>query len=367
MSPYYNNCPSISVVIPLFNGADHIVRALEGVFAQTLLPREVIIVDDGSTDDGADRARQLASPVPVRIYAQPNAGQSAARNRGVALATGDWIAFLDQDDIWRPQHLGKLHDAAASLGTASENVKPGWVYANVDLIDGEDRIIQPSLLHTRPGRHPKGNLTDCIRHDMFILPSASFVARQALDAVGGFDVALKGYEDDDLFFRLMRAGFAHKFVDDPTVRYRFHGASSSRTAVMVRSLVIYAEKLFAAFAKNPSTSPARAREIAGRRFRRALLAAHARAVVTRDEELLEAVKNAAERLRPHLSAHAYWTMRGFMRALSRAAPARAGLRIGRWLERASREARRETAGNGLTQEAGLASSSGEQDQRSHGS
>ncbi|WP_083567610.1 glycosyltransferase [Hyphomicrobium sp. CS1GBMeth3] len=366
MQPPRTYSPSISVVIPLYNGADHIARALDGVFAQTVLPREVIIVDDGSEDDGADRVRDLESPVPLHIHAQPNAGQSAARNRGVSLATGDWIAFLDQDDIWRPRHLEKLHQAGSALATAPATSEPGWVYANVDLVDAEDHIIQPSLLHSRPGSHPKGSVLDCLRYDMFVLPSAALVSRRALKAVDGFDIELKGYEDDDLFSRLMRAGYTHGFVDEPLVMYRFHDASSSRSAAMVRSLMLYAEKLLTAFPNEPKTGSYPARDIVAPRFRRALLAAHARAVLRNDGESLEAVKEATERLRPHLSARAYWTMRGLMRALSHTVPAKAGLRIGRWLHGAAREPWRRSAGGGLTLEATLASSSGERDQRSHG-
>jgi glycosyltransferase involved in cell wall biosynthesis len=339
------NGRGITVVIPLFDGAGHIERALGGVFAQTLLPDEVVVVDDGSHDDGAARAARLSGPVPVRLHAQVNAGQSAARNAGAGQATGDWIAFLDQDDIWRPRHLERLWQAATRL--AARSAEPGWVYADVDLVDDAGAIVQPSFLHRRPGRHPKGSVLDCLRHDMFILPSATLVSRHALQAVGGFDVRLKGYEDDDLFLRLMRAGYAHDFVDEPLVLYRSHAGSASRSVAMVCSLAVYADKLFAAFPDEPGTDFHPSRDVIAPRFSRALLSHYAQAVLRGDEHTAEVARDVAERLRPHLSAQDYWTMRCLLRALSHTTAAAAALRLGRWSRNAL---------GGLTQGRTLASS-----------
>lgn len=331
--------PDITVVIPLYNGADHIERALASVFSQTLLPLEVVVVDDGSADDGAARAARLSGPVPVRVLSQANAGQSAARNAGIGAAAGDWIAFLDQDDMWRPQHLEKLRQAAAGLASRG-GAAPGWVYANVDLIDGAGRVVQPSFLHRRPGRHPKESILESLRHDMFILPSATLVSRRALEAVDAFDVRLKGYEDDDLFLRLMRAGYSHDFVDEPLVMYRSHEGAASRSVSMVRSLMIYADKLFAAFPNRPEERSYPARDVIAPRFSRTLLSHYAHAVLKNDRNVTEAVREAAERLRPHLSPYGYRTMKYLLLALSQAVPATAGLHLGAWVRRAMQAPRR---------------------------
>ncbi len=106
-----------SVVIPLFNKARFVESALASVLAQTLAPLEVLVIDDGSTDDGAQRVERIGDP-RVRVVRQPNAGVSAARNRGIALARGDWVAFLDADDAWHPEFLSALARAHAACPEA---------------------------------------------------------------------------------------------------------------------------------------------------------------------------------------------------------------------------------------------------------
>ena len=94
----------ISVIIPVYNGARYVAEAVHSVWAQTIPPAEIIIVDDGSTDSTASIMLDLsaAAPLPIRCVYQPNQGPSAARNVGVQAATGNLIAFLDADDVWLP-------------------------------------------------------------------------------------------------------------------------------------------------------------------------------------------------------------------------------------------------------------------------
>lgn len=116
--------PSFSVVIPLYNKADQITATLNSIVSQSLTPHEVIVVDDGSTDGSGERV--AAHPAPgISLIRQPNAGEGAARNAGAAAATGDWIAFIDADDLWRSEHLATLAEViraypdADLVGTAS--------------------------------------------------------------------------------------------------------------------------------------------------------------------------------------------------------------------------------------------------------
>ncbi|MEO8683836.1 MAG: glycosyltransferase family A protein [Devosia sp.] len=105
----------ISVVIPLFNKGPHIERALNSVMAQSVRPKEIIVVDDGSTDGGFDFVRGLKLPGLITDQRPtPGPGGYAARNRGIELATGDWIAFLDADDEWQPHHLASILEALST-------------------------------------------------------------------------------------------------------------------------------------------------------------------------------------------------------------------------------------------------------------
>jgi len=99
-----SDVPAVSVVIPLYNKGPHIARALNSVLAQTFQDFEVIVVDDGSTDDGAEVVRGVDDP-RIRLIQQENRGVSAARNRGIEAARAELIAFLDADDEWLAEHL----------------------------------------------------------------------------------------------------------------------------------------------------------------------------------------------------------------------------------------------------------------------
>jgi len=255
--------PTISAIIPLFNGAAFIEDALNSVFAQTLPPDEIIVVDDGSADDGAALVERLSAARDVTLIRKENGGQSSARNLGIARATGDLIALLDQDDMWYPHHL-------------EEMVKPfcgrhfpplGWVYSNLDEVDRQGRMVaRCTLRFASDVQHPKRDLIGCLSTDMFILPSASLISRDAILAVGGFDEALSGYEDDDLFVRLFRAGYDNIYIKEALTRWRIFDGSASFTRRMARSRVAYLKKLIAAFPDDPRAGRFFARDMLAPRF-----------------------------------------------------------------------------------------------------
>jgi glycosyltransferase involved in cell wall biosynthesis len=197
------------------------------------------VVDDGSTDDGAAVVEEFARTFPVTLLRKPNGGQSSARNFGVAHATGDLVAFLDQDDLWYPHHLEKL----SRPFNARQPIPLGWTYSNLDEIDEAGALVARGVLHKTASQHPKRDLLDCLRHDLFILPSASLIARDAFNAVGGFDERLGGYEDDDLFVRLFGAGYQNLYVDQSLSQWRVYSASTSFSPRMNCSRMIFARKL----------------------------------------------------------------------------------------------------------------------------
>jgi glycosyltransferase involved in cell wall biosynthesis len=215
----------VSVVIPVYNGAGHLAETLAAVRAQSHPAVEIIVVDDGSTDDSLDVVLRAAPQ--AQILRQPNAGVSAARNRGLAAARGEYICFLDQDDIWHPLQLERQlaqlaaradtgaavcryhhwtptlgrHEAPADLwppdaGTGVDPAYSGWVYHQF--------------------------LTDC-----WALTSGTLLRTDLVQRAGGFDTTLAYSEEWDLWLRLSRQT-CFVLLDWPPVLYRHHAVQGSR-------------------------------------------------------------------------------------------------------------------------------------------
>lgn len=184
---------SISVVIPLYNKRDEVGATLRSVLAQTLPPVEVIVVDDGSTDGGAEVVRTVGGP-SVRLISQSNAGVSAARNRGAAQAQGAYVAFLDADDHWEP---GFLSEIAAMIREF-----PGCgIYSTAFWVVGREGRF-PASCPDRRG--VVGNFFRDSAHCYISIPSASVVPRRVFEQTGGFPVGMKIGEDLYLWVKIAR-------------------------------------------------------------------------------------------------------------------------------------------------------------------
>jgi len=219
--------PLISVVVPVYNGQRDLNEALDSVFAQTFTDFEVICVDDGSTDSSLAVLAQYQDK--ITIVHQANAGQGSARNNGVRRASGEYVAFIDQDDRWYPC---KLEQQAAALRADSKAV---LVYSNSDRMDAQSRLTQiGTTLSERPSAlaSPLGRLLE----EGLVLPSSMLVRREAFERVGGFDPQLRGFEDFDLSARLKRVG-RFLFLEQPALCYRVHdqGFSASGGMSIIRS------------------------------------------------------------------------------------------------------------------------------------
>jgi glycosyltransferase involved in cell wall biosynthesis len=280
----------ISVVLALYNGRAHIEEALRTVIGQTILPGEVIVVDDGSTDGSHEVVEGIETPFSVKVVRQANMGQSAARNVGVGLANGEFIAFLDQDDQWRPGHL----DALLKAITRSPDV--AWAYTDFDEMDTEGKIVTHCFIQESGLVQPKRSLTSCLSGDLMVIPSASLLRKTALDQVGGFDERLSGYEDDDLFIRIFRAGWKHVFVAKALTRFRVHGASSSSGWKFLDSRIIYLEKLVETISDDDRLNRYWVRDLVLPRFFVATLDDYSRALSCCNWEQAAQASAAAERL-----------------------------------------------------------------------
>jgi glycosyltransferase involved in cell wall biosynthesis len=227
----------IVVVIPFYNGSAFLERSVSSVLSQSLPADEVIVVNDGSSAPEAEWVRRFCQKRGIRLLDQANGGQAAARNAGVAATRSRYICFLDQDDFFL-----ETHNAVLRAAVPEDDSSFGWAYADLHQADVAGQRYKTSTVKDR-AHHPKTHLVRMLVEDMHIQPSASIIDRRAFEAVGGFDAQFRGYEDDDLFTRLFRAGFSNVFVDQPVTVWCVNDGSTSFSIHMARSRLRYCLKL----------------------------------------------------------------------------------------------------------------------------
>ncbi len=228
-----------SVVIPTYNRIQLLRRALESVFAQTLDRNkyEVIVVDDGSTDNTKEILKDSNIIDRIKYIYQSNCGlQSIVRNRGIQVAKGRYIAFLDSDDEWLPSKLEKQADILM------KDSKCALVCTNAYLIKDE---IVTNELYTKNQNLFSGNVFFKLLHNNFIINSSVVVRKKALLQSGVFDEnkSLKSLEDYDLWLRLGRS-YPIVSLSEPLTLYRIHAGNISKDVLQTyRGLIQIYHKL----------------------------------------------------------------------------------------------------------------------------
>lgn len=205
--------PSVSVVIPTYNRAEYLRQALASVFAQSFAPWEVIVVDDGSSDRTPEVVQAFGAK--VRYVRQDHQGIAAARNRGLEVAQGEVIAWLDADDLWEPNYLSTV------VPLLTDDATLDGVYSGLRYIDAAGNLLpQSSRKVVKPA-----DLYSSLAEECFIQTSTFAVRRRCFARVGGFDLAFQICEDYDMFLRLAKE-CTIVGVPLPLVRYRVHGHST---------------------------------------------------------------------------------------------------------------------------------------------
>ncbi len=205
--------PRVSVVIPCYNQGQYIRSTLDSVLAQTYNDVEIIVVDDGSTDNTRD---QLSSYMErIQYIRQPNKGLSGARNTGFQASSGEYVMFLDSDDRLRPDAL------ALMVASLERQADCGLVYCAWQQISSDGQRV---LGEVHPGQ--QGDiLKKLLLREFFFFASAALLRRPALERVGLFDETLPWGEDADMWLRLARAGYTFAYLDEPVLQYRVHTGS----------------------------------------------------------------------------------------------------------------------------------------------
>jgi len=200
--------PRVSVIIPTYNRAGYLCEALTSVFGQSLAPWEVIVVDDGSTDNTFQVVQD--APGPVHFYRQAHRGVAEARNLGLEKAAGDLIAWLDSDDLWEPDFL------ATVVPLLTQDVEVDGVYTGITMIDADG-----AMLGTSVRIEPPEELYDALVRDCFLTTPSVIARKTCYDQVGGFDPQFRICEDYDMWLRLTKQ-FSIVGIPQPLVRIRIH-------------------------------------------------------------------------------------------------------------------------------------------------
>jgi glycosyltransferase involved in cell wall biosynthesis len=296
---------TVAAVIPLYNGGEFIEEAIRSVASQTDPVDEIIVVDDGSTDNGPEIVRALLNSFPITFLEQPNAGQSAARNAAINHTSCTHVALLDQDDIWYDDHIGVLKQPFRE----KKRRNLALVYGNLDQIDRAGRMVFRRCLDFVPTAQPKTTLQQCLEHDMFVLPGASLLSKAAIKAVGMFDERLSGYEDDDLFTRMFSACYDSIYIDEPVTKWRLYSASTSFSDRMAKSRMIYFRKQIESYPYDPVLTVHWSRDIIGPRFMRLAHNDFVLATRTRDLTKIERAWSDVEEIAPVMKTGTYRRVR----------------------------------------------------------
>jgi len=211
----------LSVIIPTYNRASLVRAAVDSALRQSVPPHEVLVCDDGSTDDTAALLRQVFADVPkVKVLSLPHSGLPAvARNAGIAAASGEWLGFLDSDDVWLPEKTARQWAAIQAQPAI------GLVCANAFVArHGDDPHERPTLLR----EVPTGEVTLArLLEENVVITSSALVKRRLLVAAGAFSARqeLRAIEDYELWLRMATLAPVH-YLGDPLVIYQNDTADS---------------------------------------------------------------------------------------------------------------------------------------------
>jgi glycosyltransferase involved in cell wall biosynthesis len=212
--------PLISILIPAYNAEEWIADTIRSAVAQTWPRKEIIVVDDGSADQTLAVARQFESE-GVRVVAQENQGAAAARNAALALSTGDYIQWLDADDLLAPDKIAQQMRAAEQCRSTRTLLSSAW---GRFMYRQHRAVFVPTPLWS--DLSPSEWLMRKMEHNVYMQTATWLVSRKLSAAAGPWNTAMLGDDDGEYFCRVLLASDGVKFVPEAKVFYRASGASS---------------------------------------------------------------------------------------------------------------------------------------------
>lgn len=223
--------PKVSVIIPAYNAMTYLPVTLASVLRQTFTDLEVLIIDDGSSDNLEQWFTELIDP-RVKLIRQENQGVAAARNTGIANAQGEYIAFLDADDLWEPTKLEK------QVSCLENNPQVALVHTNMGLIDWQGKSLGRVIKSPA-----EGDALKKILQQNTVVTSSVMIRKFCLEKVGVFDINLRSSEDWDLWVRIA-ASYPLAVIKEPLGYYRLHNNNMTKNWRMLEQDLQIIEKIF---------------------------------------------------------------------------------------------------------------------------
>jgi glycosyltransferase involved in cell wall biosynthesis len=215
----------VSVIVPVYNRENYIDGTIKSILEQSYQSIEIIVINDGSSDNSLLILKQLVEQYPNKIVIidQKNQGQTIARNNGIRQAKGEFIAFLDSDDLWLKDKLQK------QLPLFKNNV--GLVYSGIYTIDAMNHILNQELCD----KEIKGDIYHQLLIKNRMTGGTVIVKKMVLDQVGLFDETLNAAENWDLWLRISKHSLVD-YVNEPLMKYRVHAGNMSKDALLMLSV-----------------------------------------------------------------------------------------------------------------------------------
>ncbi len=219
----------VSIIVPAYNANRFISDTIKSVINQSYTNWELIIVNDGSTDDTEKTIAPYLNDKRIKYISKQNSGVSDTRNKGSHLANGKFIAFLDADDIWKEHNLARKIESLNNLNCDA-------VYSKCELIDENSIPINKEL--TGSGEPSLDDIL-LLKGNYITAPSGIIIKKIILESVGEFDINLSNNADQDLWIRILANGFKINLIPEPLWKYRVHSKNMSSNITLLESDSIY--------------------------------------------------------------------------------------------------------------------------------
>ena len=225
----------VSIVIPAYNAANYLAEAIDSALAQTYPNVEILVINDGSKDDGATERIALSYGDKIRYFYKENGGSSSALNVGIANMTGEWFSWLSHDDLYSPDKIQKQFEYMSSLGINESDLPNHVFFASSELIDGDGNVIRT---FRKKQEVNFSNIIEKIPHNGYLIAEPTvynfhgcscLVHKSVFESVGNFNENLRLLNDLDMWYRIYTGGYKAHYIPEPLVKGRIHAKQVSKS------------------------------------------------------------------------------------------------------------------------------------------